>query len=200
MKQTGLPITTLVFFLLINTTYFWEGRLGVFAMPALLILVLVFIGLVVILLRQLFYAVKEKFTRKHRLIIIGILTIVLASTVFFPNGLINFDKLSGGNLLVAQQEGAANCMTTFKLKENNKFIQSNVCFGVSEIKGNYKIVNDTIYFENVELGRQENGFYKFAVIRPSKLNKANKYFDLVRYKDLNDTTGHKLLIIKNDLN
>ena len=199
MKNKGLIITIIVFFLLVNTTYYWEGKLGIFAMPAFLILLVVFVGLGVAMLRQLYFAFKEKFKDKHRILTIGILTTVLSLAFFKPFGLIDFDKFEGKDILIAQREGAANCMTTFKLKEDNKFTERSVCFGVTEIKGNYKIENDTIYFENVELGRHENEFYKFAVIRPSKFNNDNKHFDLVRYKDFNDTTGHELWIIKNDL-
>ena len=71
---------------------------------------------------------------------------------------------------------------------------------MTEIKGSYKLLNDTIFFENVQLGRHEGTFYKFAIIRPSKYNKGISNFDLVRFKDLNDTTRHELWIIKNDLN
>ncbi|MGZ5191023.1 MAG: hypothetical protein ACXWCZ_08365, partial [Flavisolibacter sp.] len=148
----------------------------------------------------LFFAISEKLTDKHRLLTIGILTTVLCLTVFFPFGLINFDRISGDDILVAQREGAANCMTTLKLKGNRTFVEKRRCFGVTENKGNYKIVLDTIYFENVEVGRHENGFYKFAVIRPSKFNTDTNSFELVMFKDLGDTTGHELWIIKNDLN
>ena len=168
-------------------------------MPVFLILVLVFLGLTIALLRHIFYAVREKLADKHRVLTISLLASVLCLTYFFPMGLINFDKLSGEDLLVAQREGAANCMTTFKLKENNTFTERSVCFGVTEIKGNYRISRDTIYFENVEVGRHEDGFYEFAVIRPSKFNTDNNQFDLVRFKGLGDTAGHELSIIKNEL-
>jgi len=95
----------------------------------------------------------------------GLLTIVLVLAFFKPFGFIDFDKLEGGDLLIAEREGAANCMTTLKLKDNFTFRETNVCFGVTEIKGNYHLQNDTIYFDNVNIGRHEKGFYKFAVIR-----------------------------------
>jgi len=168
-------------------------------MPAFLALVLVFLGLAIALLRHIFIAAKEKLTDKHRLLTIGLLAAVLCLTYLFPFGIINFDRLSGNDLLVAQREGAANCMTTFKLKDNNTFTERSVCFGVTESKGNYKILRDTIFFENVEIGRHEDGFYKFAVIRPSKFNTDSNRFDLVRFKGVGDTTGHELWIIKNEL-
>ena len=200
MKYKGLIIVTIIFFLAINTSYFWEGELGLLAMPALLILVLVYIGLAIVFLMQLVFAIRERFADKHRILTLGILTLVLCLTFLFPNGLINFDKLSGSDLLVAQQEGTANCMTTFKMKDNNTFTEKSICFGVTEIKGNFKIVHDTIYFENVDLDRHHDSFYKFAVVRPSMINQNQKHFDLVRFKHFKDTTGYALAIIKNELN
>ncbi len=151
------------------------------------------------LFRQFFLAIKEKFNDRQRLLIIGVLTTVLALAFFKPEGLINFNRLEENDILIALREGAANCMTIFKLKENNKFTEKSVCFGMTEIKGDYILKNDTIFFENVKLGRGEDEFYKFAIIRPSKFNKDNDHFDLIRYKNLSDTTGHELWITKNDL-
>ncbi|MGX7686025.1 hypothetical protein ACWA1C_02575 [Flectobacillus roseus] len=199
MKNKGLIITTIIFFLTVNTTYYWEGKLGLFAFPAFLILVVIYLGLGLALIRQIYFAVKEKFADKTRLINIGLLTIVLTPTFLKPFGLIDFDKIEGDNILIAEREGAANCMTTLKLKDNFTFSERSVCFGVTEIKGNYHLQNDTIYFDNVSLGRHENEFYQFAVVEQSKFNKDGKHFDLKLYK-LTDTIGHELRITKNELN
>jgi hypothetical protein len=200
MKYKGLIITTIAFFLAVNTTCFWEGKLRLFAVPPFLVLIAVYFVLVIALLRQLYFAFKERFADRFRLMALGLMATVLCLAFLFPFGFINFDRLGGRDLLVAQREGAANCMTTFKLKDNKTFIEKNVCFGVTEIKGNYKMVHDTIYFENVVPGRHEDAYYKFAVIRPSPLTKGNKRFDLVRFKGFSDTTGHILWIVKNELN
>lgn len=195
MKNKGLIISTLVFFLIVNTNYFWEGELGLYAFPAFILLVIIFFVLVFMLFLQLISAIKEKFKNKKRLLTIGLLTVVLILTFLRPNGIVNFENLQGNDLLVAQREGVANCMTTFKLKENNRFSEINVCFGVTKISGEYIIKNDTIFFENIEYGRHENEFYEFAVIKPSKINPDK--FDLVRFKNKNDTIGHELGILKN---
>jgi len=200
LKNKGLLITTIIFFLTVNTTYYWEGKLGLFAFPAFLVLVAIYFGLAIALIRQLYLAVREKLVDKSRLLLIGLLTIVLALTFIKPFGLINFDKLEGDNILIAEREGAANCMTTLKLKDDFTFRERNVCFGVTEIKGNYHLQNDTIYFDNVSVGRHENEFYKFAVVKPSEFDNSKILCDLIRYKDLTDTIGHKLWITKNELN
>lgn len=199
MKDKGLLITTIIFFLLVNTTYYWEGELGIFAIPVFLILAVVFIGLGVALFRQLYFAIKERFNNKWRFVTIGFVATVMCLTLLKPFELINFDRIEGKDILVAQREGVANCMTTLKLKENNRFTERSVCFGVTKINGNYRLQNDTIYFDNVELNRHEKEFYKFAIIRPSKLKKDDNTFGLVRYRDFNDTTGNELWIIKNEL-
>src|SRR4051812_30901123 len=137
MKNKGLIVTTIAFFLLINTSYYWKVELGIFAMPASLILLIIFMGLVVSLFWQFYLALLEKFKDKQRLLTLVILTLVLTLTLFKPFGFINFDKFEGNDILIAKREGAANCMTTFKLKENNKFSERIVCFGMSETSGNY---------------------------------------------------------------
>ena len=185
---------------MVNTIYYWEGKLGLFAFPAFLLLAVVYLGLAIALVRQMYFLIKEKFTDKQRLFNVGLLTIVLALTFYKPFGLIDFDKLEGGNLLIAEREGSANCKTTLKLKDDFTFRERNVCFGVTEIKGNYHLQNDTIYFDNVNLGRHESEFYKFGVIRPTKFSNSKILGDLIRFKSLTDTIGHELWITKNELN
>lgn len=200
MKNKVLLITTIIFFLTVNTSYYWEGKLGLYAFPAFLILVVVYFGLGIALLRQIYFAIKEKPTNKIRLFIIGLLTIVLTLTYLRPFGLVNFDKITDEDVLVAEREGAANCMTRLRLKTDFSFSERNICFGVTETKGSYHIQNDTVYFDNVNLGRNENEFYKYAVIEPSKFNDDGKHFKIRRYKSLTDTIGHELWIIKNEIN
>ena len=199
MKNKGLYITTIIFFLLINTAYYWEGRLGLFAIPAFVLLVAVYFGLAIALLRQIYFSVKEKFKQNHRIILIGLLVTVLLLTYLKPLGIVDFDKFEGTDILIAEREGAANCLTTLKLKDDYTFRERIGCFGVSEIKGTFRVASDTIYFDNIQLGRHEEGFYKFAVIKSTKFDNSTKFGDLIRYKDLTDTVGHFLWITKNDL-
>jgi len=199
LKNKGLIITTAVFFLLVNTTYFWEGKLGFLAFPAFIILVAVYVRLLVGLFRQIYFAIKEKFKDRQRLLVMSILIIVLTLTFFRPEGFVDFDKLQGADLLIASREGGGNCTTTLKLKENNRFIERSVCFGLTEIKGTYKLINDTIYFQNVKRGRNEKEYYKFAVIKQSKYSNEKEVVDFVRYTNSNDTIEFELLITKNDL-
>lgn len=197
MKHKGLFIATILFFLLVNTAYYWEGNLGMIALLTLFLLILCFLILTFLLIKQIYLSRRENFKDKQRFILIGFMALLLALTFFFPTGLISFEKFDSKSILIAQREGVANCMTTLKLKENKKFIERNVCFGMTETTGTYFIKGDTIFFENVSISKNENDYYKFAVIK----NSQNKMFkgDLVRYKDYSDTTGIALWIVKNDL-
>ncbi|TKG95109.1 hypothetical protein EYV94_10365 [Puteibacter caeruleilacunae] len=200
MKQKRLIILAILFSLTINTTYFWEGQLGFFAIVALGLLAIVFCILAIALIVQLVIGVRERFKQRIRIYNIVIISVVLALAIKKPNGVINFGRLSGKDLLIAQREGAANCMTTFKLKENNKFIERHICFGVMDISGKYKMINDTIYFTNVSSHRHAKNYYKFAVIKPSRFNSSKKDYDLVMYHNASDSIGTELWIIKNELN
>lgn len=199
VKYKGLLIATFIFFLLVNTVYFWEAKLGGYAFFSFFGMILFFIVLAVLLARQILFAAKEKFNDRKRLFTIAIVSFVLLLAIIFPAGLINFDQLEGYDVLVAGREGSANCTTTLKLKENNTFIEKRICFGITEVHGNYQIKNDTIYFEAVKADRDGNEFYSFAVIEPSLFFPNQNRFDIVRYKSINDTTGDILLIAKNEL-
>lgn len=199
LKNKGLIIVTIIFFLLVNTAYYWEAKLGPFAYLMLLIMVVVYVGFVIALICQIYLATAEKFRYKHRLFLVGLLTTVLALTYYRPNGIINFDRFHGRDLFIAKREGSANCMTTLKLKDDYTFREINVCFGVTEVKGSFHLQNDTIYFDNDILDRHSSEFYKFAVIKPSKYSTDGKHLGLTRYKSLTDTVGHELFIIKNEL-
>jgi hypothetical protein len=172
--------------------------MGIFAMLTFLFLLVYYLVLTVFLLGQIYRSINEKFADKQRLVLIGLLTSVLTLAFLFPHGVFNFEKLESESLLVAQREGAANCMTTLKLRADNTFIERNVCFGLTETTGKYRLSGDTIYFENVSLGRHEKEFYKFAVIVDKEENE--KYLgDLLGFESYSDTTGTALWIIKNEI-
>lgn len=200
MKSKKLIVTTIIFFLTVNTTYYWEGKIGIFLIPVLLILIVMYLGLVLLLLTQISILISENFTNKSRLINVILLALVLTLTFFYPLGLFDFDKLEGENILIAEREGSANCMITLKLKDNFTFKSRSVCFGVTETKGEYHLQNDTIYFDNTNLQSHGNEFYAFAVIEPSKFGKDGENFNLQCYSDLTDTVGFELQIIKNEIN
>lgn len=170
-----------------------------FAIGTFLLTIIFFFLLIVILIGQLFKVFKEKFKVRNRVYLVVLMTFVLTTSFMFPKGLINYGVFESESLLIAQREGVANCMTTLKLDVNNRFNERIVCFGISETKGDYRIVGDTIYFENVTYGRNRDEFFEFAVINNNK-KKGNYLGNIVRYRSYSDSTGIPLWITKNELN
>jgi len=199
MKNKILLLTTFILLLIVNTTFFWEGKLGFFAMVLSLILVIVYGVLIISLLYQIYLAIREKFKSTQRLISISIVAVVLVLIYIRPDGIINFEKFQGNDLLIAEREGAANCYTTLKLKENKKFIEKSICFGVSEITGKYSIKGDSIFFSDVQLGRDKSEYYQFAVIKQSASENKKIIGELKRFMNYGDTLPHELWITKNEL-
>ncbi len=196
MKLRPIAITAVIFFIVVNTTYFWEGLLGGYAMATNLILGTVFIFLGFYLIRQLYLFIREKFANKKRLIGIAILAIVLILTAIKPRGIIDFDQLRGGNLLIASRKGVAGCTINLKLKDNNRFILKYYCFGVTQITGNYYLKNDTIFFKDVDMGRHEGKSFHFAVVKPNTSENIPAEMDIF---DVNNSFEEMLWITKNNL-
>jgi hypothetical protein len=199
LKRKKLLISAIIFFLVVNTSYFWSA---VFPFPwdllVFLLLVILYGVLVVALVLQVTYASEEKFRNKQRYATIAIVALVIFFVGYRPTGIIDFERFESKDVLIAQREGDANCMTTVKLKKNKRFRERNVCFGVSKAEGQYSMHNDTITFYDIELSREKE-FYKFAVIKlPDSLSESD-IGDLILYRELKDTTPLRLWIIKNDL-
>lgn len=187
-----------LFFIVVNTRYFWEGKLDLFAIPVFLFLAIVYLCLALALFGQVFFLIKEKFANVQRLIGAAILALLLTLTLCKPNGLINLEYFEAEDLLIAQREGSANCLTTFKLKKDHTFKERNICFGISEVTGTYRVSKDTIYFENVKRGKQEDKKYEFAVLQ--KLEKFTENpLALTLFVSKNDTLGHCYFVVKNEM-
>lgn len=199
MKYKGLLIATLVFFLLVNTAYYWESKIGIYAMITFMLLVIYFGILAILLLIQMYSLVKERLRNRQRLILTGTMIMVLSLTYAYPGGFINFENFESRSLLMARREGSANCMTVLKLREDHSFVEQSVCFGMSEVTGTYTVKNDTVFFENISSGRQAHVFYKFAIIKNTGTPNGQYLGELVRFKNDTDTIGIALWIIKNDL-
>lgn len=197
MKHKILLFIVLSFFLMINTTYFWEIHLGSWMILISLLLMVVYVSLVGVLLWLAFKVIEEKDKRRVRMISLSVLVPVLALVFYKPSGLIDFTQFEAKDILVAQQEGTANCMTTLKLKVDGTFKERSVCFGIEETTGNYYIKRDTIYFEPIHSSNPKSLQYTFAVIRPSKY--ASSTMAVVYFKKPNDTIGYELGITRNNL-
>ena len=176
MKNKSLLKWTIVFFIIVSTTYFWEVKLGALGIIISIVLFGYYLVLVIGFLFQIIRFIQEKFINKERFILISIMTFVLVSAYFKPKGLIDFDALEGNDILIAQREGVANCFIRLKLKENNLFIKKTYCFGVTEIRGKYNLKGDTIFFTDTK-GDQIENFYQFGVIKSNSNSSIILYFN-----------------------
>jgi len=198
IKNNIFLISALLFFLLANTSYYWEPVLGSWAWPAFTLGILLFAILVIALLWQAGLMIKEKFSNRQRCIAVSVAAITLLLSFLKPTGLINFERFENKDLLIAGREGAANCHTTFKLKTDFRFIEQSACFGIEKITGGCTYRNDTIFFDALDPGRHE-AYYRFALIKKSGWQNKNIIGELAFYKDNNDTKPHTLWITKNEL-
>jgi len=158
-KYKLLPF--IILFLILNTMYFWEGYLSFLVMPLTFALIIFYLILLFKFLKQLMKVIKYKFKNKKRIILTITMLSLLIVMFVFPYGIINYRNLEK-NVLVAYQEGVAGCGTTLKLRANNKFIFTSYCFGITEVKGDYKYQNDTVFFNDFSNERLQE--YDFGII------------------------------------
>ena len=161
------------------------------SMPLTIILFIYFLILATAFLFQLFKSISEKFKSNSRTFLLVVMALVIGLTLYKPFGLIDFDKLEGKDLLVAQREGVANCMTTLKLKEGGIFVERSVCFGIKKTNGKYKLENDTIWFSDTKRGVD---FYEFGVIKEIR----NDSQEILLFNNRNDTIPLNLFVRKNE--
>jgi hypothetical protein len=152
-----------------------------------------------LLIMQVFSWIQERFADRSKSISILLQTSMMLIIFWKPNGLLDFDRLEGKNILIALSEGSANCRTLLTLKENGKFRERTTCFGIEDIKGQYEIRNDTIFFTRISFNFHQKGYYNFAVIKPYSQRRGDPSTNLVLYINKEDTSGFWLPIKKNEL-
>ncbi len=162
MKYAKLFFTSIIFFILINTSFFISGLLGFLALPCAVLMFVLFLVLFGYCCYYVVLMIKERFQDKYRNILVVTLVIVLGLTVYKPEGLLSYELLNGKRVMYAFSEGAANCTTNLDLYSNNIFTFTDICFGVYTTLGKYRINSDTIFFEKIYIDKR-NDFYEYAV-------------------------------------
>ncbi len=196
MNNKSLLLTTIAFFLLVTVSDYWVWEMGMWILPITLFLVIVFMVLLIKCFFQLAKAKKEKFSNPSRNWTFAVSSILLVLIFLWPQGMINFEKLEGENILVAHREGLANCMSTIQLKPNATFKLRNVCFGLSEFKGKYEYKNDTIFYFVPNASQGHKPYYEYGTVQ--EIGKQGKKI-LIQYQSRRDTTGVRFEITKNKL-
>jgi hypothetical protein len=199
MNEKLILKTSIVFFLIVSTSYYWEGKFGFFTLPIFLFLAIAYFVFAVLLLFQLVSAIQTRFVDRSKSIAILMQVMVLIAIFWKPNGLIDFDRLEGENLLIALEGGSANCTFSLKLKDNHTFIQREICFGIYDIDGEYKLRNDTIFFTKMDFNFHCKDYYDFAIVKPHSRRQGGSSTSLVLYANKEDTAGFWLPIQKNEL-
>lgn len=200
MKHKTIIFLLIIFFLLINTRGYWEGYLGLLAFPLFIGLIIYYFVLIILTIKHIVISIKEKYSDKQRILIVTSSILILFITYFKPSGIIDYNALSGKDLLVADREGAASCVSVLKFKENNKFVDKSICFGVDEIKGTYYRKRDTLFFKDVNLRNSKKQYNEFAVIKLFKVPNGIYLGKLISYKNKKDTLGIAFDITKNSFN
>lgn len=153
MKKSNLWINivlifSILFFIVVNTQYLLEFNKSYGMLSYLIMLFLIGIYGVIALLFvfQVAFSIKERFKRKRRVFTIGFMAIVLVTAYLYPRGMIDYSIFEASDNIVAYREGVANCGITMKLKENQRFIITEICFGISKHTGRYVIKGDSVLF------------------------------------------------------
>lgn len=195
IKNKGLLTCAAVCFLGINTTYFWEGSLGLLMFPLLFVLIISMPIMAILWFRQLYLTIKEKFSDKPRIYSMLCIAILLGCIIAQPYGIIDFEKMESKDVLLANREGVAGCQSYIKLKKDMSFYVKSICFGVDKVSGNYALINDTIRFKT-----STANYFKFGVIKPdTTISKIKNPDILYLYRSAKDFEPLWMYITKNDL-
>ncbi|WP_125185425.1 hypothetical protein [Botryobacter ruber] len=144
MKNKSIIISSILFFLLFNTSFLWQKLPGLWDLGIIAVLVIAFLALAVVLLVQFTLLIFGKFKSKKKNISTAVLAFVLLITVIFPFGVYNPNHFEEPNLIFARLESTANCTSSLKIRKENRFSYTSVCFGFDDYNGTYEIVGDTI--------------------------------------------------------
>lgn len=198
MKKRLIIIFTIAYFLFVNTSYIWEKLPGLWDIALTGVFFLSFIILVIILIIQIVKMIKSKFSIRITIINCILLTTILTLTIIFPLGIVDFMKFEGPNLILAQYEGAANCTTTLKIKDKNRFIQRSTCFGIDEYYGNYRIDGDTIKLYYDKKSSFDSKF-AYGLIILDSIHNDEKIGKILYYRDSTDNNPLPMKILEYEI-
>lgn len=198
MKKSLIIIISILYFLLFNLSRLWEKLPGLWDLILSGILFVGFLILAIVLIVQIVKMIKNKFALRIDIINSILLTTVLILTVIFPFGLIDFNKFEEPNLILAQYEGSANCTTTLKIKDSDRFIQRSICFGVDEYYGKYEIIADTIklYYDKKS---SFDSKYAYGLILLDSIQTDKKIGKIIYYRDTLDDNPLPMRILQYDI-
>jgi flagellar biosynthesis protein FliQ len=171
--------------------YFLSFVHGAHSIYIFLILPILILSLFVTVVIQLIKTIKENYVKKERLVYISLILCLLFFTIFFPNGIVNWEKYEDSVILEAHREGTANCRVVLKLKSQNVFTYTSICFGKDIYSGTYHIKNDTIFLNlNRDLPYLKKTSYGVFIKQDSTKN----FNQICIYESMNATRCIELFI------
>ena len=144
----------------LNTSFFWDAQVGLWGMLIALFLGIIWFVIICILVFRIVLILISRLKSKPDVIGTIFLSLILLFEFLFPRGIVDYEILEEPFWFAAYREGVANCGTSIKLRENNKFTKRSVCFSVDLYHGTYLIKGDTIFltFATAEEGSPKNQF------------------------------------------
>ncbi|EGJ99756.1 MULTISPECIES: hypothetical protein [Dysgonomonas] len=134
-------------FLYENTSDYWVYELGEWTSIIRLTYITIFLCAIVYTFYNIVKCIEAKLKNKTHNIVTILMITALIIPFLMPGGLIPKRVLYKGDLLIAYLDGVAGNNGWLTLYGNNTYEYS---YGREQLKGKYKIKNDTIYFDSPE--------------------------------------------------
>ena len=135
-----------VFACIHHSIQFWDVWVGKASFLIYIGLIILFFVFAAYWLVHLVMCMIKGFKERERLKLVLFMTVLLTLSVLFPYGAIQKNWFESDVILLAERESTASCATSVILRKDHSFTKREVCFGVIELNGYYKISNDTIFF------------------------------------------------------
>lgn len=123
--------------------------------------ILLLINLLVMLVRLIRHRFQNKTENWQFVVLLSFQAVIF----FFPDGLVNFRDFEPENLISAQREGVANCMTYLNFRVDGTCVERQQCFGVQVREGTYQFKNDTLQMV-FEASRTEPAGRAIGIVKP----------------------------------
>ena len=199
MLKNKTTIIALLLFIVVNTTFLWEGLpfSGDFLIFLVLFAVWGILG-VIFLLKVVAFRSNRQYKAKREKLNIVILGGILLITYLYPLGIIKSSFFEPPSVMTVYSDGAIHCSTTINLIRDSTFVERSVCFGLSKNKGEYIIKGDTIKF-NYNKKSSDGVKTTFGIIELNK-TQDNTIGTFYYYRNLTDSIPNIMKIIKLDSN
>lgn len=174
MKKNIIITSIIILFTLFINLNFLLGNDNIGVNGFFLTIIGFFFYIILIIIQPfLLNDLKQDFNIKKGLFL-SINSVCLILILIFPKGIYS-PKEERKILLVAGNEGAANCRTILSLYQNKEFKEMDICFGKTTTKGTYNISNDTIFFKVISLGKNKKNFNEYVVIEKDRKTVYRQY-------------------------